>query len=410
MGLRGRTAALAGAVATVLTVPLVITVNADAATDALISARRPIDASSSAGGGYAAANAVDGVSKTRWAAAEAPGSQWLRVDLGGAQPVRRVRLVWSAAYATAYRVQLSTDGASWTTLAATRSGDGGIDDHKRLTGTGRYVRVLCTRRSTPLGCSLAEVQVFGSGRATPVRAPSGPPPVAAALDDPRMKQIAMQLVASAENSSVDWRGQFGYIEDIGDGRGYTAGIVGFCSGTSDMLALVQEYTRRKPANVLAGYLPALQAVDGSDSHAGLDPTFTRDWKVAAADPVFQQAQEDERDRQYFTPAVTLAKADGLRALGQFVYHDAAVMHGVSGMRAVRSAALRMATTPAQGGDELLWLRAYLDARVTEMRTEQAHSDTSRVDTAQRVFLEAGNLDLSTPLTWSVYGDRFTLAG
>jgi chitosanase len=43
-----------------------------------------------------------------------------------------------------------------------------------------------------------------------------------------------------------------------------------------------------------------------------------------------------------------------------------------------------------------------------MRTEEAHSDTTRVDTAQRVFLTNGNLDLNTPLTWKVYGDTFSI--
>jgi chitosanase len=43
-----------------------------------------------------------------------------------------------------------------------------------------------------------------------------------------------------------------------------------------------------------------------------------------------------------------------------------------------------------------------------MRTEDAHSDTSRVDTAQRVFLTNGNLDLNTPLAWTVYGDHFSI--
>jgi chitosanase len=176
-----------------------------------------------------------------------------------------------------------------------------------------------------------------------------------------------------------------------------------------MLALVAEYTRRKPANVLAKYLPALRTVDGSDSHAGLDPGFTAAWKAAAADPIFQKAQEDERDRMYFTPAVLLAQTDGLRALGQFAYYDAAVMHGMSGLRGIRTQALKVAKTPRQGGDETAWLSAFLDARVREMRTEEAHSDTTRVDTAQRVFLKATNLDLNVPLAWKVYGDSFKIS-
>src|SRR5881394_4182116 len=80
------------------------------------------------------------------------------------------------------------------------------------------------------------------------------------LTDPHKKDIAMQLVSSAENSSLDWKAQYKYIEDIHDGRGYTAGIIGFCSGTGDMLDLVTLYAKRVPGNVLAKYLPALRNV------------------------------------------------------------------------------------------------------------------------------------------------------
>jgi chitosanase len=340
------------------------------------------------------------------------GSQWLRVDLGGDRTVHRVRLMWEKAYAASYRVQVSRDGAAWTDVYATRSGNGGTDDLKRLNRTGRYVRVLATQRGPAAGYALREVRVYGRGPVAPRTrvTPSTVVPVAAApLDHPRRKELAMQLVSSAENSTLNWRSQYGYIEDIRDGRGYTAGIVGFCSGTSDMLALVSEYTRRKPGNVLARYLPALRAVDGSDSHAGLDPGYPAAWRAAATDPVFQKAQEDMRDRTYFGPAVTLARADGLRALGQFAYYDAAVMHGMSGLRVMRAEAVKAARTPRQGGDETVWLDAFLDARVRAMQVEEAHSDTSRVDTAQRVFLRAGNLDLNPPLTWRVYGDRFTVS-
>ena len=67
-----------------------------------------------------------------------------------------------------------------------------------------------------------------------------------------------------------------------------------------------------------------------------------------------------------------------------------------------------AKTPAQGGNETTYLNAFLDARVAAMKTEEAHSDVSRVETAQRVWLKAGNLGLDTPLTWKVYGDSYTI--
>ncbi|MFI1457409.1 chitosanase [Streptomyces roseus] len=233
---------------------------------------------------------------------------------------------------------------------------------------------------------------------------------AVGLDDPVKKDIAMQIVSSAENSSLDWKAQYKYIEDIDDGRGYTAGIIGFCSGTGDMLDLVEYYTDVKPGNVLAKYLPALRKVDGTDSHKGLDPNFTKDWAKAAQDSEFKKAQDHERDRVYFNPAVGQGKADGVGALGQFMYYDAIVMHGDGGdstsFRNIRKRALSKAKPPAQGGNETTWLNAFLDARVWAMKQEEAHSDTSRVDTAQRVFLKKGNLNLNTPLDWKVYGDSF----
>ena len=232
------------------------------------------------------------------------------------------------------------------------------------------------------------------------------------LDVPAKKDIAMRLVSSAENSSLDWKAQYTYIEDIGDGRGYTAGIIGFCSGTSDMLALVELYTERDPGNPLAAYLPALRAVDGTDSHDGLDPGFPSAWRTAAKTSAFRTAQRDERDRVYFDPAVARAKEDGLGTLGQFVYYDAMVMHGPGtdalSFGGIRSRARKGADTPTDGGDETAYLHAFLDARVWAMKQEVAHSDVSRVETAQRVFLEAGNLDLDTPLKWKVYGDSYEI--
>lgn len=263
----------------------------------------------------------------------------------------------------------------------------------------------------------AGIAIALGGCATAI--PRDPDPVTPAqhngdgLDDPAKKDIAMQLVSSAENSSLDWRAQYAYIEDIDDGRGYTAGIIGFCSGTGDMIEVVRSYTLANPDNPLAPYIPALERVDGSDSHEGLDPDFTAAWEQAAEDPAFQAAQDEVRDQVYFDPAVAQAMADGLGTLGQFIYYDAIVMHGPGdtpvSFGGIRETALKTADTPAQGGDEIAYLSAFLDAREAAMLTEEAHSDTTRVSTAQRVFLEAGNLTLDTPLRWSVYGDPFEIA-
>lgn len=43
-------------------------------------------------------------------------------DLGRATAVGHIRLGWEAAYAKAYRVQVSNDGAMWTDLYSTTTG------------------------------------------------------------------------------------------------------------------------------------------------------------------------------------------------------------------------------------------------------------------------------------------------
>ncbi|WP_410571426.1 chitosanase [Amycolatopsis sp. cmx-4-61] len=254
---------------------------------------------------------------------------------------------------------------------------------------------------------------------TPALSSAAPAPVAGVsvlatgdLSAPAKKEIAMKLVSSAENSSLDWKAQYKYIEDIGDGRGYTAGIIGFCSGTGDMLELVEAYTNSVPDNPLAKFLPALRKVNGTDSHAGLGSAFESAWKQAAATTAFQTAQNNERDRVYFNPAVNQGKSDGLSNLGQFAYYDAIVMHGPGdssdSFGGIRKAAMKKAKTPAQGGDEATYLKAFFAARKVIMKQEEAHADTSRVDTEQAKFLSEGNFDLHTPLKWKVYGDPYTI--
>ncbi|MEV0039667.1 chitosanase [Streptomyces sp. NPDC050804] len=243
------------------------------------------------------------------------------------------------------------------------------------------------------------------------RIDSMPPGLAA----PEKKEIAARLVASAESSTLDWRSLYGAIEDFHDGNGYTAGIIGFCSGTNDMLQLVESYTRSHPDNPLASYLPALRAVDGTDSHEGLDPGFRDAWAKAARSPDFRAAQEAARDRIYFEPAVQLAKLDGLGTLGQFIYYDAMVLHGpgvdAHGFYGIRQAALKRAKSPDRGGDEKAYLNAFLDSgrSVIKAGLITTQRDSSRIDTAQRNFLRDGNMTLDPPLSWQMYEETFRIA-
>ncbi|MET9254580.1 cellulase family glycosylhydrolase [Streptomyces sp. NPDC003717] len=128
----------------------------------LLSQGRPAWASSSENGSNTPDKAVDGNAGTRWSSSF-QDNQWINVDLGSSRQLGRVELVWEAAYAKGYRVQVSDDPnfGTWTDLYATSTGDGGTDT-LTVSGRGRYVRVLGQTRATPYGVSLYEVRVYGS--------------------------------------------------------------------------------------------------------------------------------------------------------------------------------------------------------------------------------------------------------
>ncbi|HVU71153.1 MAG TPA: discoidin domain-containing protein [Ktedonobacteraceae bacterium] len=139
-----------------------------------VALNRPATTSSiETGSNYVAANAVDGNSGTRWSSGFSD-PQWLQVDLGSAQAICSVALQWEAAYATAYQIQVSNDATNWTTIYSTTSGQGGTVI-LTVSGTGRYVRMYGTARSTQYGYSFWEFEVFAGGSGSnPTPTPTSP--------------------------------------------------------------------------------------------------------------------------------------------------------------------------------------------------------------------------------------------
>jgi hypothetical protein len=127
-------------------------------TVANLAAGRPVSASSSQFL-LPAARSVDGDPATRWSSGWSD-NQSITVDLGAARTVGRVVLSWEAAYARSYRIDVSTDNATWRTVLSTTAGDGGVDNEDFPATTARYVRVVGLTRATTYGFSLWELEVY----------------------------------------------------------------------------------------------------------------------------------------------------------------------------------------------------------------------------------------------------------
>ena len=130
-------------------------------TSANLALNQVVTASSVDNAGDVASNAVDGNFNSFWGSAAA-GHQWIYVDLGSLQNISRLRWVWTAAYATSYVVQVSTNATSWTTVYNTTLGTGGTNSVAFAPTNARYVRVFAEQAALSSGYGLAELQAYAS--------------------------------------------------------------------------------------------------------------------------------------------------------------------------------------------------------------------------------------------------------
>jgi beta-glucanase (GH16 family) len=119
--------------------------------------------------------AFDNDPASRWVTSSTNGwvdPGWISVDLGATAQISQVVLQWDPAYARAYQIQVSPDNVNWTSIYSTTTGDG-LKDVINATGTGRYVRMYGTARSSAYGYSLWEFSIYGTG-GNPTSPPAQP--------------------------------------------------------------------------------------------------------------------------------------------------------------------------------------------------------------------------------------------
>ncbi|MEU4159658.1 discoidin domain-containing protein [Actinoplanes sp. NPDC026670] len=188
---RWRSGVIGGVIAVVAAGHVAITTSGASAAEVLLSQGRPATAfSTEAAGAYAASEAVDGNTGTRWSSAFSD-PQWLQVDLGSSQAISRVELNWETAAAKAFQIQVSDNASTWNTVYSTTTSTGG-NQSLTVSGTGRYVRMYGTQRTTGYGYSLWEFKVFGGSTPPPVNQDLGPNVI---VFDPTMSAASIQARA-----------------------------------------------------------------------------------------------------------------------------------------------------------------------------------------------------------------------
>ena len=240
---------------------------------------------------------------------------------------------------------------------------------------------------------------------------------ASAIGSLPAKAAIMQQYFTCENNQVIpyWN----YAENIKDDRGITFGFIGFTTGTYDGNILIHHYTKMNPDNVLAKYIPALDAIDagphnsdadhdGNPSVVGLG-NFIQDVN-SINDPLWAQAQLWLFNTMYWDIAVRRANSIGAQyevTLG--VIFDANGRHGEDGAQAlIDLTTAAMGGTPATGVNEKKWLNKFIAIRDVKLKSENL-GDQDRQN-GYKEDIAAGNYNMVTPYVIHTYGDPYTIDG
>lgn len=121
---------------------------------------KPVTASSIESAAYDGKYITDGNLTSRWASTSTSPADVV-IDLGETKEINNVVIVWEAAYASQYKIQVSDDNKTWTDAYTTYSCKGGTDDID-VDVAGRYVKINCMQRNNyEWGNSIYEVGIYG---------------------------------------------------------------------------------------------------------------------------------------------------------------------------------------------------------------------------------------------------------
>ncbi|MEU3348972.1 discoidin domain-containing protein [Streptomyces sp. NPDC006700] len=249
---------------------------------------KPATASSTENAGTPASAAFDGDPNTRWSSAFSD-PQWVQVDLGSVQNLCKVDLTWETAYAKEFQIQASANGQTWTTLKSVTGATGGTASYD-VSGSGRYLRIYGTVRSTGYGYSLWEVAVHtdsSGGGVPPVQGGGdlGPNVIVVDPSTPNLQQKFDQVFAQQESNQFG-SGRYQFLLKPGTYNGINAQI-GFYTSISGLGLNPDDTQINGDVTVDAGWFNgnATQNFWRSAENLAIRPSHGDDrWAVAQAAP------------------------------------------------------------------------------------------------------------------------------
>jgi hyaluronoglucosaminidase len=108
---------------------------------------------------FTAPHANDGSLSTRWSSGY-DDAAWLQIQFAAPQHLGKLVITWETAHATAYKIETSTDGSTWTDAADVTGSQGGTETVWIEQSGVNYLRMQGVKRSTQYGYSIYELAAY----------------------------------------------------------------------------------------------------------------------------------------------------------------------------------------------------------------------------------------------------------
>jgi hypothetical protein len=180
---------------------------------------------------------------------------------------------------------------------------------------------------------------------------------------------------------------YAYVEDLGDGRGYTVTQYGFCTYNSEVAQVINRYVAHVPETPLKRFVEQLPPLKWSNQE--LDD-FPHIWRhEIKASEFLGAACDEEANILYLEPAVESAASVGVTSpVGMAIFYDTLLQHGAATDPDSLPSILKRTLQEypdVDSSSEQQFLRAFLKVRKSVLENASNH-ETRRVwrASAQRV--------------------------
>ena len=228
----------------------------------------------------------------------------------------------------------------------------------------------------------------------------------------QQKHVIDCILSIFETGKIPTAASYSTCTILADGAGISYGKHQATDRAGSLDKIVKKYIAEGGTHAaqLQPYVEKLAANGTANTTMATAPQWAKDLvgllKEAGKDPKMHSAQDAIFDEGYWNPAVNTAAQIGLKTgLAHAVIYDTCI-HSGPGRVATHRAAFPQ-KSPANGGDEKEWVKAYVAARKAWLLGNSnplVQKTIYRMETFEKLMAD-GNWDLKTPL--AVRGVKIT---